>query len=106
MGWDWDELLGDALYMGLTVAEFWAMTPRELAIASDAAVRRQKREQRRDAWIAWHIGALQRVKRLPSLKQLMGEMQTRALSPDEAQRRKQEHNELVSRYESAKHGKK
>ena len=82
--------------MGLGVAEFWAMTPREVAMAAQAANRRARSEHRRDAWLAWHVGALARVKRLPPLKQLMGEMQTKALTPEEAERRKREHEEMVA----------
>ncbi len=82
--------------MGLTVAEFWAMTPREMAMAAKAHNRRSRSEHRRDAWLAWHVGALVRTKRMPPLKQLMGEMQTKVLTAEEAERRKAEHEEMVA----------
>ncbi|MEP6827916.1 MAG: hypothetical protein ABJA10_07560 [Aestuariivirga sp.] len=32
-----------------------------------------KREQKNRAWLAWHIAALGRVEKMPSLEKLMGE---------------------------------
>lgn len=47
------------------------MTPREVLLQVEAAAWQAEQEQRRMLSMAWHMAALQRAKRLPSLKQLL-----------------------------------
>lgn len=96
-GWDWPKLLADALKIGLSVGEFWRMTPRETALAFEAAMWRYDRERQQAAWLAWHIAALGRAKRLPSLRRLMRMPAAKKLSGDEAAKRAHEHAEMVKR---------
>jgi len=60
--WSWDELLAEALGCGLTVQDFWELTPRETV---EVVRIRNERQRERDLWRAWHAAALQRMKRLP-----------------------------------------
>jgi len=78
----------------VSVAEFWALTPRETFMVLAAAGRRFEREHRRDAWIAWHTAALGRVKKLPSLQRLMPTKPARSLHGAELQKRQREFDEL------------
>lgn len=102
-GWNWPKLLGDALRIGLSVGEFWRMTPRETALAFEAAVWRYDRERRQAAWLAWHIAALGRAKRLPSLRRLMRMPAAKKLSGHEAAKGGREHAEMVKRMAAKRH---
>jgi len=73
------------------------MTPRETALAFEAAAWRYERERQRAAWLAWHIAALGRAKRLPSLRRLMRMPAAKKLSGDEAARHAHDHAEIVKR---------
>jgi len=42
----------------------------------EGAIARLKAEQRNRAWMAWHIDGFRRAKRLPPLKDLMGQDDT------------------------------
>jgi len=44
----------------------------------DAAARRLEREHNDRAWLAWHIVAMDRAKRLPKLKTLLAKSTTRS----------------------------
>jgi hypothetical protein len=66
-------------------------------MAFDAWTWRQEREQERAAWLAWHVAALSRTKRLPSLRQMVRPGRTKVLSADEAARRRAEHEELIAK---------
>jgi len=77
------------------VEEFWALTPRETARAFEAARWRQEREQQQQAWLAWHVAALMRSKRLPALQRLMPRPRARRLKGKELERRRREHDEIV-----------
>jgi len=50
---------------------FWRLTYRETQAVIDGAANRFRREHDDRAWLAWHIEALHRSKRLPKLKTLM-----------------------------------
>lgn len=82
---------------GGTAEEFWGMTPRETAMMCDAATWRMERERWRDGALAWHVAALQRRKRLPSLRAILREPAGQHLGPEEMERRRREHEELVRR---------
>jgi hypothetical protein len=47
------------------------LTPQEIALCINAAAQRQKLDRNRDAWLAWHIEALHRMKKLPKLKAML-----------------------------------
>jgi hypothetical protein len=73
------------------------MTPVETLMALEAAAKRAEMEQQRLAWLAWHIAALQRTKRIPDLNRLLGGHRTVQLKGAELERRRREHAELVER---------
>jgi hypothetical protein len=81
----------------MTVGEFWELTPRETTVALQAAVWRLERARERDLALAWHIVALDRTKRLPTLKRLLRPGTTRRLAGDEKTRRAAEFRELAER---------
>jgi len=56
---------------GCDPARFWAITPAEAAreMRGRASVRRH--EQQQIAWLAWHIEALSRCKKMPNLNEMM-----------------------------------
>lgn len=95
--WSWSDLLTDALKSGLSVDEFWQMTPRETALAFGAAKWRFERERRHLAWLAWHIAAMMRSRRMPSLRKLIGMPVAQKLTGDEAAGRAREHAEMIER---------
>lgn len=47
------------------------MTPRLIEAVLDGAAARMRTEFNQTAWLAWHIEALARAKKLPKLKDLM-----------------------------------
>ena len=94
---DWQSLLEQSLKCGIGVAEFWSLTPRETYAVIKAANWRLEREHRRDAWLAWHIAALSRAKRLPTLQRLIAPGKSRALEGEELERRRAEHREIVQK---------
>ena len=98
---DWDGFLAIALRSGLSVGDFWELTPRETAAVFKAERDRQKHatEQARvqDTALAWLIAALERQRRLPELKRLLQPAQTRKLEGDEMERRTAEFAELKAR---------
>ena len=78
---------------------FWDLTPKELWLVFKVTAWRWLQEQKRDAWLAWHIAALTRAKRLPSLASVMPKPPARKLSGAELRTRQQEFAELTERYE-------
>jgi hypothetical protein len=70
---------------GITVAEFWDLTPREVSRV-EAAVWRMEQEQARALSLAWHVAALQRQKTLPSLARLLAVLKPRKAVPIEKRR--------------------
>ena len=58
---------------GFDPARFWDISPRETALEIQAATARIKREHKNRAWLAWHIAALGRIEKMPTLEKLMGE---------------------------------
>jgi hypothetical protein len=79
------------------------MTPDETAAVLEAARRREEREEQRMTALAWKISALQRQKRLPSLKTLLH--RPKALTESEQQDRKAEFEELSRRMGTGNSGK-
>lgn len=97
VGWDWDALLTQGLRAGLTVEGFWGLTPRETQRVFEAAAWRWRTEQRRLMHAAWHVAALGRAKKMPSLRRVLGEDRARRLTPGEAATRRAEFEELKER---------
>lgn len=58
---------------GFDPARFWEISPRETTREIQAATVRLNREHKNRAWLAWHIAALGRIEKMPSLQKLMGE---------------------------------
>lgn len=71
------------------------MTPAETALALDAATWRAEHEQRRAAWLAWHMAALSRARHLPALRRLLTPPRAKRLRGAELARRRREHEEIV-----------
>ncbi|NOV15873.1 hypothetical protein E5S70_07200 [Ensifer adhaerens] len=55
---------------GQDPSHFWRLTLREIGVILDGAVDRMKSQHDERAWLAWHIEALARTKKLPKLKDL------------------------------------
>jgi hypothetical protein len=56
--------------IGFDPESFWDQTIRTLSIAMHGKLRAARRDYNYRAWLAWHIVALQRTKKLPKLKSL------------------------------------
>ena len=95
-----DTLLAEALKAGVPVLVFWDMTPRETAKTIEAANWCMDQDQRARAWLAWHVAALSRVKRLPPLSRLVNPPEAKRLEPDQAEARRQEFAEMKARWKS------
>ncbi|WP_315920442.1 hypothetical protein [Mesorhizobium sp. SP-1A] len=50
---------------------FWRLTLREIAVILEGEAGRVRRGQNDRAWLAWHVEALARSKKLPKLKDMM-----------------------------------
>jgi hypothetical protein len=87
---DWDQLLADAMELGLKPDEFWNMTPKELAMYAGAQARRVQTEIRRSLATAWNIASLVRAAQLPSLSQVLGVPDSAQVSEEELTRRRDE----------------
>lgn len=86
---------------GVTVAEFWAMTPRETTMAIEAAIWRDERAQKQALSLAWHTAALGRQKRMPGLKQLLVKVFPPKVTRQEEARRKQDFEEMTAAVDMA-----
>jgi hypothetical protein len=69
--------------IGFDPESFWDQTFRTMAIAMHGKLRAARRELNQRAWLAWHIAALQRSKKLPRLKSMMTKEKPRAQSGQE-----------------------
>lgn len=67
----WVELHLQWVQAGCDPARFWEVTPREAAREMRGMAYRSRIEQDRIAWLAWHVEALARTKKLPPLKDMM-----------------------------------
>jgi hypothetical protein len=71
----WDLYLKNALEAGISLADFWHATARELSLRASANLRRRTRDS---LFMAWHVAALMRVEKLPSLDELLADPKTPA----------------------------
>ena len=85
-----------SLRSGITVAEFWDMTPRETIAALDAAAWRIRQEQMRMLSLAWHMAALMRTRKMPPLARLLGHLQ-KPRKNEPIEKRREEFEELRAR---------
>lgn len=83
--------------LGLSPAEFWNFTPRELALLARARGRRAETETRRLLAIAWHVAAFMRVEKLPPLEQILAPPKSTKAEEQELARLAREHEEILKR---------
>lgn len=84
-----DALLEEALKAGLSVTEFWAMTPIEVFMAIEGAVWRIKYE-------AYQYAVLMRMRTLPKWQDIVDPPRTKVLSTEEARELNKVHKKMVS----------
>ncbi len=94
-----DDLLVAALKVGISIFEFWDLTPREAMQAMSAALWRMELERRGRGWLAWHTAALLRMQHMPSLTKLLGIPDTKVLTGDELKARRQEFEDMKRSWE-------
>lgn len=63
--------------LGFDPDSFWDQTIRTITAAMRGKNEAQRIEHNRQAWIAWHIAAFHRAKKMPSLKSLMAKKRPR-----------------------------
>lgn len=76
--------------------DFWSATPIELKLMLDARLFQAEHMRKQAIQMAWLTAALERSKRLPPLKRLLGEEQSRPLHGDELIKRQAEHAAIVA----------
>jgi hypothetical protein len=68
---------------GCDPERFWTLTPIEAAREMRAKLSLRRNEQQRLAWLAWHIEALARTKKMPSLADMIGERDPNSVTPQD-----------------------
>jgi hypothetical protein len=66
-----------AFQIGIHPAEFWMLTPREMNILVNAFAEKQKRESEQQVVIAYLTAYWHRFKRMPNLKEILGQKPTK-----------------------------
>lgn len=69
---DWADLHLQWMEAGGDPERFWTVTPRQASREMQAMAARRRHDQNQFGWLAWHIEALARTKKLPPLKDMMG----------------------------------
>ena len=72
------------------------MTPHETHFVMEAAAWQAERQAQKDVALAWHIAALSRTQRMPSLKHLLQPPKAKVLEGNELDKRRNEHAALVA----------
>jgi hypothetical protein len=86
-----------ALRSGVSVFDFYQMTPREVYAVIDATNWRAEKEQQQAMSIAWLGAALQRAKKMPGLKSLLTKTaKPKKLIGKKLQERRREFKELAT----------
>lgn len=86
-----------ALRSGISVFDFYLMTPREAYMVIDAANWKAEKEQDRAMSVAWLNAALSRVKRMPSLRSLLTKTaRPKRLTSGQLRERRREFKELAT----------
>lgn len=78
------------------------MTPRETYLAIDAEIWRDERRQHREVSLAWHTAALMRMKRIPSLKQLLSTKPAKPVQGEDLEKHRQEFKEMTQNVDLSK----
>lgn len=73
------------------------MTPQETKMVIEASSWNFDQDQKQLAWLAWHVAALSRSKRLPALNRLLSKGESKKLSGKELQDRREEFKKLKER---------
>ena len=60
---------------GRSEQEFWFSTPRVISLVIASHADDQENEHDFRKWLAWHIEALHRMKKLPSFNEWMGQIE-------------------------------
>ncbi len=68
---------------GCDPARFWKITPAEAAREMRGKAAIIRREQEQLAWLAWHIEALARTKKLPPLDDMTGKRKAARREPQD-----------------------
>jgi len=80
------------------------MTPAETYMAIEASLWQMEHEQRLTAWAVWHVAALGRARKMPALQALLKQPGAKALSPEEAEERRKEFDQMRHKWqETARH---
>lgn len=87
------------LEAGVSLAEFWDSTMRELQLVIRARTRRRNLDL---LFLAWHTAALSRVAKFPSLADLMGESKTPEQVEAELTEKELDYIEIAAAHERAK----
>jgi hypothetical protein len=90
-----DRLLTQALRCGLTIGEFWELTPHEVYLSIDAYLWRTGQQQRHDFTVAWLNAKLQRAKKIPSLKVMLMDKKAQKLTGKELAKRRDEFKQMT-----------
>lgn len=76
------------------------MTMPETYMAIEAAVEREESRQKHNLSVAWHVAALQRQKRMPSLSLFLNGRRARQTTPEEMALRRQEHAQMTRKMDA------
>ncbi len=95
-----EQLLVQALHAGVSLSVFWDLTPRETVQTIEAVNWRLEQDQRARAWLAWHVAALSRAKRMPLLSRMVNPPAARRLPPDEAEVRRKEFADMRAKWQN------
>ncbi|HBF40546.1 MAG TPA: hypothetical protein DDW19_01835 [Anaerolineaceae bacterium] len=69
-------------------------------MAIEESVWMLEHEQRLMAWAVWHIAALGRARKMPALQALMKQPGAKALSPEEAEERRKEFDQMRHKWQA------
>jgi hypothetical protein len=93
-----------ALDVGIDLFDFWRMTPRETVLVIQAKNRATVRKYDRELYLIWHLAALERQKKLPTLKQfLAGGDKPRVLKGKELEERRKDFEKMKEIWHKQQH---
>lgn len=68
---DWNKKHFDWCSLNLDPERFWNITPREVKREMAAAIHYEVDLKNRNAWLAWHVAVLSKIKKMPKLQDLL-----------------------------------
>ena len=89
---------------GLTLDEFWLLTPKELHLHSKAYTFKNDYSMKLAGWQAWQAANLSRARTLPSLKSFLKIKPTKAITVEDQIRTIAEINLALGGKDLRKHG--